>query len=71
MEKLSYIATVIDENYVEVRLCDEVPDFVHMVKCDSANNAEVYFSSDVDWTPAQEDIAMEHVLNNSYVMAEI
>jgi hypothetical protein len=71
MEKIVYIATIVDKNCVEVYVCDAVPDFVHAVKYDSINNVEIYFSADAEWTPVQEDIVIEQVSNHLCVASEI
>ncbi len=61
MEKMSYFATIVDKNYVEVCLCDSVPDFVYAVQYDPTNNVEIYFSADVEWTPCLETQALDAI----------
>ncbi len=58
MENTTYNATIINRDYVEVSLCDVVPDFVHVVKYNHDANVEVFFDPDVDWTPELEEEAM-------------
>jgi hypothetical protein len=60
MKKTTYLATIINGNCVVVDTDAGLPDFIHMVKYVHAFNTEIYFSAEVDWTPAQEDMVMHH-----------
>lgn len=66
MTQTTYIATLINNKFVNVEVCDELPQFIHAVKYDQSTCVEVIFDAAYDWTPALENAAMSFVQPELY-----
>jgi|GEM_PF-5126410 len=63
MGKVTYFAKVVNENHIDISLCDEIPDFIHAIKVDHHHRFEVVFDVDSEWTSLLEESVMNRVLS--------
>lgn len=66
MSNITYVARLTTNQFVQVELASELPDFIHAVKYNHDHHVELIFDANYDWTSELEDEAMSLLTHSSY-----
>jgi hypothetical protein len=69
MQTLSFIATLNNQQTLEILVCEELPDMIHAVKRFPTLGLELFLDAAVEWSPELEEAAAELLLESVGIYA--
>jgi hypothetical protein len=69
MQTLSFIATLNNQQTLEILVCTELPDMIYAVKRFPILGLELFLDAAVEWSPELEEAAEELLLESVGIYA--